>query len=480
MSLSMNFHSERDSAEVMKAVEQGESLTNILDTVILEILPTFVDLAIAFALLYWKFNVMISLVMFVASVAFIGLEVITSNWNIENRRTSAKAQREESRAMHQAVQGWQTVAYFNMFAFEKRRFGGAVEAQLSASRNWGKRDAHIQAILEAMVPLTFFTLASLVLYEISQDRATTGDFVFFIQYWDYLIYPLKFLSHNYRYLMSDLVDAERLLNLLQTKPSIADRDGAKALDQVRGHVIFENVSFAYDSRKPSIQGLDISAAPGETVALVGETGAGKSTIFKLLLRFYDVTSGRITIDGHNIQDVTLSSLRNALGVVPQDPLLFNASIMENIRYARPSATDDEIFESCRRAAIHDKILTFIDGYNSRVGEQGVKLSGGEIQRLAIARAFLKDPPVLILDEATSAVDTATESDIQGALDVLKKKRTTFLIAHRLSTVVGANQILVVHNGTVAEKGTHSELIKAGGRYRDLWAKQVGGVSEDTV
>lgn len=201
---------------------------------------------------------------------------------------------------------------------------------------------------------------------------------------------------------------------------------------------------------------------------------------KLLLRFYDVTAGRIVIDGLDIRDVTLSSLREALGVVPQDPLLFNATVMENLRYARPTATDEEIFEACRAAAIHDRILTFADGYESRVGEQGVKLSGGEIQRLAIARVFLKDPPIIILDEATSAVDTMTEASIQGALDKLKNGRTTFVIAHRLSTVVHADQIVVLHNGEVAERGTHKELLALGGRYNDLWTRQVGGTTVENL
>ncbi|KAK7428114.1 hypothetical protein QQZ08_005353 [Neonectria magnoliae] len=479
MSLSMEFHSDRDSAEVMKAIEQGGSLTNVLDTAITDILPTFVDLTVAYGLLYWKFNILVSLAMVAASVAFVSLEVFTSNWNIENRRISAKAQREEVRIMHQAVQGWQTVVYFNMFGFESHRFGKAVESQLAANRNWSKRDAYAGAILEAMAPLTFFTLACLILYEISEGRASAGDFVFFIGYWEYLIYPLKYLSHNYRYLMSDLIDAERLLNLLQTKPTIVDKEGAMPLGPIKGHVTFEDVFFSYDPRKPSIQGMNISAAPGETVALVGATGAGKSTMFKLLLRFYDVTSGRIAIDGQDIQDVTLSSLRDSLGVVPQDPLLFNASVMDNLRYACPSATDAQVFEACRAAAIHSKILTFADGYDTKVGEQGVKLSGGEIQRLAIARVFLKNPPILILDEATSAVDTGTEADIQDALDELRAERTTFLIAHRLSTVVDADQILVVDEGRVVESGTHSELLRLDtGRYKDLWLKQSGRVPED--
>ncbi|KAJ3549576.1 hypothetical protein NM208_g434 [Fusarium decemcellulare] len=475
LALPMEFHSERDSAEVMKAIEQGESLTNFLETLVIEILPTVADLFIAFGLLYVKFNSYVALAMAAAAAIYISLEVTASSWNIKNRRESSKSQREEARVMHQAVQGWQTVTYFNMFGFEKRRFGQAVDKQLTASRVWGYRDAYTQAALDVLIPCTFFVLGSLVLFEISQGRSSPGDFVFLIQYWEYLIWPLKFLSNNYRFLMSDLVDAERLLYLLRTKPTIVDKEGAKDLDVVKGHVAFEHVDFSYDPRKHTIQGLSLSIAPGKTVALVGETGAGKSSIMKLLLRFYDVTGGSIKIDGYDIRDITLSSLRNALGVVPQDPLLFNASVLENLRYARPSATDAEIHQACRAAAIHEKILTFADGYETQVGEQGVKLSGGEIQRLAIARVFLKNPPILILDEATSAVDTNTESCIQGALDTLKRERSTFVIAHRLSTIVNADQILVVHGGKIVESGTHAELISGGGRYHELWNKQVGGI-----
>jgi ABC-type transport system involved in Fe-S cluster assembly fused permease/ATPase subunit len=473
LSLPMEFHSERDSAEVMKAIEQGEALTNVLDNVVIELLPTFVDLIIGAAFLYWKFNSYVALAMAISAVIFITFEVQATSWNLDNRRESSKSKREETRVMHQAVQGWQTVTYFNMFGYEKQRFGGSVEKQLSAAKSWERRDALIQAALEGIVPCAFFTLATLIIYDISQGGSSPGDFVFFIQYWEYLIWPLKFLSHQYRYLMSDLVDAERLLFLLQTKPSITDKEGALDLEKVQGRVAFNHVGFSYDPRKPTIQDVSLSVEPGQTVALVGETGAGKSSIMKLLLRFYDINEGSITIDGHDIRDITLSSLRNALGVVPQDPLLFNASILENMRYARPSATDAEIHEACRAAAIHDKILSFVDGYNTEVGEQGVKLSGGEIQRLAIARVFLKDPPILILDEATSAIDTNTESSIQAALDELKRARSTFVIAHRLSTIVNADRILVVHDGQVVESGTHTELISIDGRYRALWNKQVG-------
>lgn len=477
LSLSMDFHSDRDSAEVMKAIEQGESLTNFLEVLVIDFLPTIVDVAIAFGLLYWKFNIYVSLAMASAIGTYLIVEVITSKWNISNRRKSSHTQREEARAMHQAVQGWQTVTYFNMLGFERRRFGQAVENKLAASRVWGKMDAYTEAVLNMMIPSTFFVLAGLVIYDISQGRSTPGDFVFLVQYWEYMIWPIRFISRNYRSLVSDMVDAERLLYLLRTKPSVVDKEGATDLVNIQGHVAFDHVHFHYDERKPTIRDVSFSVGPGQTVAFVGETGAGKSSIMKLLLRFYDVQAGSITIDDHDIRDITLSSLRNALGVVPQDPLLFNASVLENLRYARPTATDKEIHEACRAAAIHDKILSFADGYDTQVGEQGVKLSGGEIQRLAIARVFLKDPPILILDEATSAVDTNTETSIQSSLDTLRRSRSTFVIAHRLSTVVNADRILVIHAGEIVESGTHTELTSRGGRYKELWNKQAGKTLE---
>lgn len=472
MTLSMEFHATRDSAEVMKAVDQGESLTNLLETGVLDIAPTLVDLVISYAMLYWKFNVYCSLAMVVASVSYLSLEVYTSNWNIENRRRLTKAQRAESQVMHRAIQGWQTVAFFNRFFFEKCRFSQSVDAQLAANKRWSRCDAYIEAILAFLIPTAFFSLCCLVLYDVSHGSASAGDFVFFTQYWETLIWPVIFLSDNYRWLMGDLVDAERLLDLLQTQPTITDKEGARDLDCVRGHVAFKHVDFSYDPRKQTIQDLDFSAEPGQTIALVGMTGAGKSSVLKLLLRFYDVCSGSVEIDGQDVRDVTLSSIRETIGVVPQDPILFNASIMENIRYARPSATDEEIFAACQAAAIHDKILTFPETYQTNVGEQGVKLSGGETQRLAIARIFLKDPAILVLDEATSAIDTNTENEIQDALDRVRRERTTFVIAHRLSTIAAADRILVVHEGRIVESGTHEELLDAQGRYHMLWENQV--------
>lgn len=480
MALTMEFHSDRDSAEVMKAVDQGQALTNVLQTAILEMLPTILDMLLAFVTLYVKFNSSVALCMIAASLSYLATEVVTSSWNIDNRRFMTKAERKQSRAMHQAVQGWQTVSAFNMFSYEKLRFGGAVDKHLAAERSWKIRDHLTEAILNSLSPITFYLLALLVMHEIYVGRASPGDFVFLLQYWENLVWPLKFLSHEYRYVMKDLIDAERLLDLLSTEPTIKDKHGAANLDQVRGLVEFRNVGFSYDQKRTAIQDVSIVAQPGETIAFVGATGAGKSTLTKLLMRYYDVTQGSILVDGHDIRDVTQGSLRDAIGVVSQDPLLFNASIFENLRYAKLSASDEEIYEACRGAAIHDKILTFTEGYDTRVGEQGVKLSGGEVQRLAIARVFLKNPPILIFDEATSSVDTETEVAIQEALGRLSHKRTTFVIAHRLSTVVRADQILVVDDGKVVERGRHEELVRMGGKYASLWQNQLGRRDDDSL
>jgi len=279
------------------------------------------------------------------------------------------------------------------------------------------------------------------------------------------------LAYSYRQLTSNLIDAERLLQLLKTKSKVTDRDGAAELKLAGARVEFTDVSFAYDERKPTIKEMSFVANPGETVALVGETGGGKSTTLKLLFRFYDVSGGAITIDGQDVRDVTLSSLRDALGVVPQDPSLFNDSILENVRYSRLNATDEEVYEACKAASIHEKIMTFPDGYKTKVGERGVKLSGGELQRVSIARVFLKNPQIVLLDEATSAVDSSTESQIQESFKKLSAGRTTFIIAHRLSTIMDADRILVVDNGEIVERGTHQELLERGGRYVDLWTKQ---------
>lgn len=474
MELGMDFHSDRDSAEVMKAVEQGEALTNVLQMAVLEILPTIIDMFVAFITLYATFTYPIALCMVLASFTFLSCEIVTSNMNTESRRKFTKAQREETRVMHQAIQGWATVSSFNMLVFERLRFGSAVDKHLKAKQVWSVRDALTNGLCSALVPVTLIALVSLIIREIRLGNSTPGDFIFFVQYWDHIVWPVRNLSHEYRFLISDLIDAERLLDLLTTKPTVADKQGALELPgTAESSIEFENVGFYYGQERNVIHDVSIAIAPRSTVALVGATGAGKSTLTKLLLRYYDVTSGAIKIDGHDIRDITQRSLRDFFGLVPQNPLLFNDTIMENLRYANLSATDEDIYEACRAASIHDHINSLPKGYNTKVGEQGVKLSGGEVQRLAIARVFLKGAKALILDEATSAVDTGTESAIQVALEWQRPRPTMIVIAHRLSTIVKADQILVVDGGTVVERGSHQELLRLKGRYYALWQKQLG-------
>lgn len=468
MAQSMDFHSTQDSAETMKAIEQGESLALVLETIATEIIPVFVDVLIAAAMFYRKFNALVAVTLLAASAVYLGLQAISARLTTDDRRRVTRTERAQIRRMHQAVQGWSTVTYFNQFQKEARNLSNAVSEHMSAKARFEARQVIVRGFVELLLPITFFGLAVLVLKEIAAGQASPGDFVFFLTYWDSICYPIQYLSNHFRWLATDFVDAERVLMLLRTEPSIKDAPNAKILPATQGAVEFKDVSFAYDEDRPALKNVSFTAYPGQTVALVGQTGAGKSSVLKLLMRMYDITSGSITIAGHDIHSVTQSSLREVLSVVPQTPVFFNASIMENVRYARPNATDEEVFAACHAASMHDTILQYRDGYDTQVGERGVKLSGGEAQRLAIARALLKDAPIVLLDEATSAVDTVTEGKIKEAFETLREGRIVLVIAHRLSTIVDSDQILVFHDGEVVERGDHVELCNAKGRYFSLW------------
>lgn len=468
MDQSIDFHSTQDSAEVMKSIEQGFALSNVLESVVFDILPTLMDTLIACGMFYRKFNSTVALVLLGAAVVYLTAEVFSTKLTINDRRRMTKAERVQIRSMHQAIQGWQTVAFFNQFSKERKTLASAVKDHMEANNHFQAKRETIQALVELLVPVSFYGLAFLILKEIASGKATPGDFVFFLQYWDSIIYPLQFLSNHFRWMVTDFVDAERLLILLKTNPTVSDCCEPAMLPRSQGIVEFEDVSLLYDEDRRALDGISFAAHPGQTVALVGQTGAGKSSVLKLLLRLYDVTAGRITISGRDIRSVSLSSLREVLGVVPQTPVFFNASIMENVRYARTDATDEEVHEACRAAAIHDTIMQYKKGYDTQVGERGVKLSGGEAQRLAIARVLLKDAPIVLLDEATSAVDTVTEGKIKQAFEKLREDRIVIVIAHRLSTTVNADQILVFHDGKIVERGDHQELCSMKGRYWELW------------
>lgn len=367
---------------------------------------------------------------------------------------------------------YESVKYFNAEAYEFARFRKAV-------CDFQKQEYTLYISLNIMniVQNFVFTLGLMITcfiaaYQVTIGQRPVGDFVTLLTYMAQLQAPLNFFGTFYRSIQMAMINSERLLELFKERPTVVDDPNAKELPTCQGEVIFRDVHFSYDGRKPALNGLDFVCAPGSTTALVGESGGGKSTVFRLLFRFYDMEGGCILIDGHGVKEITIDSTRRHIGVVPQDTVLFNETLMYNLKYANQSASDEEVYEACRAASIHDKIMGFPDGYQTKVGERGLKLSGGEKQRVAIARTILKDPRIILLDEATAALDTETEEHIQSALEKLSQGRTTIVIAHRLSTITTADQILVLNAGKVAEAGTHNELLDKQGRYASMWRKQI--------
>ncbi|PSN75465.1 ATP-binding cassette-type vacuolar membrane transporter-like protein Hmt1 [Corynespora cassiicola Philippines] len=482
MGLSMDFHTNKDSGEVLKAVEQASSLNTLIELVLFEVCPIFVDLIVSMYYVTHLFDAYMAFMILFMGLVYIWVGIFFSTRAQKYRRTYVERQRTENTTVDETVHNWQTVAYFNRAQYELDRYGTNIRNTISAHYSYYFRSYGGHAAQDMVRTIGFAGCCIFAIYQIIYGGKTVGNLVTFIMYWGTMTGPLYTMSYSYKWIAGSLIDAERLVQLLNTKPSVSDAPDATDLKVKTGTVNFKKVQFAYDERKPIIKDITFEAQGGQTVAFVGETGGGKSTILKLLFRFYDVTNGSIEIDGQDLRSVTLSSVRDAMGVVPQDPTLFNQTIRQNVRYARLDATDAEIEDACRAAAIHADITSFPDGYASKVGERGVKLSGGQLQRLAIARVLLKNPKIVLLDEATSAVDSATESLIQDAFRKLSRGRTTFVIAHRLSTVVHADQILVVDKGEVVERGTHAELLALKGRYAELWGKQTasGGPGTETT
>ncbi|KAH8592410.1 hypothetical protein B0O99DRAFT_689564 [Bisporella sp. PMI_857] len=497
MKLSSDFHDEKTSSDLTQAVSGGRSVANLLETVLFEVVPMFIDLAIAFAFLSWLFGPLMSMLLAVEAMVYFYTTTKLIARRAEKRRDYIAFFRKEWTVGQQSLDGWTTASLFNQIPYERDRYStgelfpqdSSVKNHMNTYGNYQLSQQSISAMQGGVISVGLLAALFLGVWQVAYENKSIGNLTTLLLYWAKLQSPLIFFSNMYRTISHSLMDAERLLELFQTKPTVTDAPNATELKLKEGHVAFKNVSFAYDERKPTLKDVSFAIPAGKTVALVGETGGGKSTILKLIDRFYDVKTGRITIDGQDIRNITLESLRAHIGVVPQDPMLFNDTIINNIRYARLTASDQEVHEACQAAAIHDKIMSFPDGYDSKVGDRGVKLSGGEKQRVAIARAILKRPEIILLDEATSAVDTETESQIQEAFGTLCRGRTTFIVAqvevskcfikllltnyrHRLSTIMRADRILVVMNGEIIEQGSHSELLHAEGRYAALWSKQI--------
>jgi ATP-binding cassette, subfamily B, heavy metal transporter len=470
--LSLRFHLERKTGGLSRVLERGKiSVDLIIRMGIFNLVPTLLE--ITFVCLLFGFYFGWQLV--AAVLAMVGIyawfSIFFSERRIATRREYIEADTEASTKAVDSLLNYETVKYFGNEEWEARRFDRSMERYERASI----KTYNSLAVLntgQAVIFTTGMVLAMLYAARgIARGTMTVGDFVLVNAVLIQLYQPLNFMGMIYRELKQALVDIEAMFKLLGEAPEIKDKPGAPPLAVTKAAIRFEGVHFAYEDARPILRGVDFEVPAGHMVALVGPSGAGKSTISRLLYRFYDVKAGRILIDGQDIREVTQSSLRAAIGIVPQDTVLFNDTIQYNIRYGRVNATDEEVEEAARLAQIDGFIQQLPAGYKSMVGERGLKLSGGEKQRVAIARTILKAPPILMLDEATSALDSFTEKEIQTSLDRIAKDRTTLVIAHRLSTVIHADTILVMDKGQIVERGTHLSLLAAGGLYAGLWARQ---------
>jgi ATP-binding cassette subfamily B protein len=404
-------------------------------------------------------------------VVYIAFTFIVTDWRLRFRREMNERNSEANTKSVDSLLNYETVKYFANEEHEAQRYDRALQAYERAAVRSETTLALLNVGQGTIIAGGLIGIMILAGYGVAAGTMTIGDFVLVNTYLIQLYQPLNFLGMVYRNIKQSLTDLEQMMSLLKIRPEIENRPDAAALIVERGAVAFRAVDFRYDPRREILRAVDFTVAPGASVAIVGPSGAGKSTIARLLFRFYDVTDGAIEIDGQDIRDVTQDSLRRAIGVVPQDTVLFNDTIYYNIAYGRPGASRAEIEEAARLAHIHDFIAALPDGYQTMVGERGLKLSGGEKQRVAIARVILKAPKILIFDEATSALDTKTEREIQASLAEVAAGHTTLMIAHRLSTVVDADQILVLDHGRIVERGTHRELLARGGVYAEMWARQ---------
>jgi ATP-binding cassette, subfamily B, heavy metal transporter len=470
--LSLRFHLERKTGGLTRVLERGRlGIEVIVRMVILQLAPTIVEVSLLMGVLLWQFDWRYVLVTMITVVIFMYYTYIATEWRIEIRRKMNDSDTEANTKAIDSLLNYETVKYFGSEEREATRYDHSMEryerASVKTYTSLAVLNTGQAVIFTAGLTATMLMCA----IGVRSGKNTVGDFVMINAMMIQLYQPLNFMGMVYREIKQAVIDIEKMFGVLSRHPEVKDIPGARPLMVTAGHVRFDDVRFSYDPERPILKGLSFEVPAGKTVAIVGPSGAGKSTISRLLFRLYDVSGGKILIDGQDIRNVTQASLRASIGMVPQDTVLFNDTIRYNIRYGRWDATDVEVEQAAQLAQIDAFIRMSPKGYETQVGERGLKLSGGEKQRVAIARTVLKAPPILLLDEATSALDSHTEQEIQDALERVSRNRTSLVIAHRLSTIVGADEIIVLDQGRIAERGTHSQLLASRGLYASMWNRQ---------